>query len=249
MHRNDNGLRGFTLVELLVVVALIALVFAIAVPTFENAGRRDVYKPAQQVASALRLARQSAVVRRQWTMFVIPTAESSYSAKDVKKALRSYAVLACTNMGGVKATTPFQEMEKTFLTTWRALPEGVFFEDADNISCTIGGASKTLANYAFQGSVNGSLSPAKPDGTGTKMACLLYKPNGECYVWKNSKWQNLGNNMGNGTYLNLQLRSDRYYEQEGSGDNWKLGDAVKLPTGTNTVVSVNRQRGTVKIGE
>ncbi|MBQ7250998.1 MAG: prepilin-type N-terminal cleavage/methylation domain-containing protein [Kiritimatiellae bacterium] len=222
--------QGFTLIELMVVVALIALVFAIAVPSFENAGRRDVYKPAQQVASALRLARQSAVVRRQWTMFVIPTADSSYSEKDVKKALRSYAVLACTNMGGVKPTTPFDKMEKTFLTTWRPLPDGVYFADSYR---------------AFQNPVNGSMSPAKPDEKGTKMACLLYKPNGECYVWSGLKWENQQDSNG---CLFLQLRSDRYYETEGSGDNWRLGDGIKLDSGTNTVVSVTRQRGTVKIG-
>lgn len=240
-----HGKNGFTLVELMVVVALIALVFAIAVPSFENAGRRDVYKPAQQVASALRLARQSAVVRRQWTMFVIPTAESSYSEKDVKKALRSYAVLACTNMGGVTATTDFHRMDKAFLSGWRNLPEGVYFEDSDKLTYTVGGNTRSPQNYAFLNPVSGSLSPADPDGTGTKMACLLYKPNGECYVWNGSKWANLSDNG----YIHLQLRSDRYYEASGSGGNWKLGGAVKLDTGTNTVVSVTRQRGTVKIGE
>lgn len=240
-----HGKNGFTLVELMVVVALIALVFAIAVPSFENAGRRDVYKPAQQVASALRLARQSAVVRRQWTMFVIPTADNSYTQKDVKKALRSYAVLACTNMGGVSTSTRFDKMDKTFLTTWRTLPDGVYFEAADKLSYTIGGTAHSPQNYAFLNPVSGSLSPANPDGTGTKMACLLYKPNGECYVWNGSKW---ANNSDNG-YIHLQLRSDRYYEPGGSGESWTLGEAIKLDTGTNTVVSVTRQRGTVKIGE
>jgi len=241
--------QGFTLIELLVVVALIALVFSIAIPAFENAGRRDVYKPAQQVASALRLARQSAVVRRQWTMFVIPTADNSYSEKDVQKALHSYAVLVCTNMGGVTTSTAFDDMEKTFLTSWRTLPDGVYFEDDDTLSYEVGGDSKSVANYPFQNPVQGSLSPVDPDGTDTKLACLLYKPNGECFVWKNSKWQNLGTQNGLGYYLHVQLRSDRYYEPEGSGSNWKLGDAVKLDTGTNTIVSINRQRGTITIGE
>jgi hypothetical protein len=106
-----------------------------------------------------------------------------------------------------------------------------------------------MKNSPFQRQVNGSMSPAKPNDHDTKMACLLFKPNGECYTWDGS-WKNDKATLGTGSgYIGLQLRSDRYYELEGSGDTRHLGEAVKLDTGTNTVVSVNYQRGTVRIGE
>ncbi|MGH7337798.1 MAG: pilus assembly FimT family protein, partial [Myxococcota bacterium] len=58
MHRD----RGFTLIEILAVVAILALVAAFIVPNMGGLRRRALRNEAQQIASQLELARQRAIV-------------------------------------------------------------------------------------------------------------------------------------------------------------------------------------------
>ena len=54
--------RGFTLIEILAVVALLALVAALVVPNLGGFRRRALHNEARQLASQLELARQRAIV-------------------------------------------------------------------------------------------------------------------------------------------------------------------------------------------
>ena len=78
------------------VIAIIGVLFAVAMPIFENAGRKDPERAAYQVMSTLRLARQHAIAKRQWTMVVFPTRDSgnTFPEGHLDKCLRGYAVLA-----------------------------------------------------------------------------------------------------------------------------------------------------------
>jgi len=89
---------GFTLVELLAVVAIMAILMVIALPAFHLFAKKDIDTAAAELRATLRLARQYAVTRRQEVFVVFPTADDpAPSEEDVDKLLRSYAVLALTN--------------------------------------------------------------------------------------------------------------------------------------------------------
>jgi general secretion pathway protein H len=66
------GERGFTLIELIVVLAIISLVLAIAVPRLgQGSGSHAAAATAHAVAAALRLSRNRAVAEDRPTRFVV----------------------------------------------------------------------------------------------------------------------------------------------------------------------------------
>jgi general secretion pathway protein H len=72
-----DGVRreaGVTLLELLVVLAIMALVSAVAIPIFTGTSNAEMRGAARQLASGLRLARSDAVSQRRETFLVIDLA-------------------------------------------------------------------------------------------------------------------------------------------------------------------------------
>jgi general secretion pathway protein H len=66
--------RGVTLIELLIVLAIIAIVSAIAIPIVNGVSNSEMRSAARQLASGLRLARSEAVAQRRETFLVIDIA-------------------------------------------------------------------------------------------------------------------------------------------------------------------------------
>jgi type II secretion system protein H len=66
--------RGLTLIEILVVLAIIGLVTAIALPMVAGTSNAEMRSAARQLASGLRLARSEAVSQRRETFLVIDLA-------------------------------------------------------------------------------------------------------------------------------------------------------------------------------
>jgi prepilin-type N-terminal cleavage/methylation domain-containing protein len=106
--------QGFTIVELLVVVALMAIMLGLAVPAFQGAGRGQKLQTAIfQLNTSMNLARQMAITTRQDVHVVFPDDSINYSSNTVHLAFSAYAIVG---------------ERDGFIGDWRVLPRGVVFE-------------------------------------------------------------------------------------------------------------------------
>ena len=108
---------GFTLVELLAVVAIMAIVLMAAVPIFQTLGKRDLNSVGTQLRTTFRLARQIAVAQHRYVYVIFPDSRAANTPATLQYCLRSFAVVA-TN----PATGNWE-----YLTEWKFLPKGVYF--------------------------------------------------------------------------------------------------------------------------
>lgn len=100
--------RGFTLVELLVVVGIIGVLLGLLVPAFQNMGRGAGMRSAiMQVRASVALARQWAITHREKTYVVFPCDKNTYpSSSDYNLYHRSFAVFG-EKSGYIKEWTYF----------------------------------------------------------------------------------------------------------------------------------------------
>jgi prepilin-type N-terminal cleavage/methylation domain-containing protein len=83
--------RGLTLIEILVVLAIIALVTAIALPMVTGTSNAEIRSAARQLASGLRLARSEAVSQRRETFLVIDLAAAGSRSTATRASIRCLA--------------------------------------------------------------------------------------------------------------------------------------------------------------
>ena len=249
-----RGARGFTLLELLVVVAIIGVLFAVAMPIFENMGRKDTARAAQQVVNTLRLARQNAVAKRQWTLVIVPNRDGTYSAdpkapNSVEKCLRSYAVIAVTNnmdeykMYDEEAAGPTAaDMKFEFVSDWKYLPEGVFFDDDITLTGNSMFGRGGQYNPSQAGNFKFPVDPANPNANTVDkkmiMSAVLFKPNGRLFQMIHSGARHWGEPQG----MRLYTTSAKYYEPSGA----TLGEPIAVP-GASTMIQFQGKTGMVKI--
>ena len=256
--KTERKAGGFTLIELLVVIVIIGVLFAVAMPVFENMGRKDTNRAAQQVMNTLRLARQHAIAKRQWTFVVFPNRDGTYSAgtkgvDTVDKCLRSYAVVAATNMGEIDEFKMYEEdaagptvdqMDLEFVSDWKTLPEGIYLDDDEGLT---GNYLFGRGGYYSPGSAGAfkfPLNPARPDLASQKiiMSAVLFKPNGRLFTMAHGGDRHWTDQKGGRLYVT----SAKYYEP--SADGRSLMDPVVIP-GTNTAIQFQGKTGMVKILE
>ncbi len=155
---------GFTLVEMLTVLAIMAIIAALAVPAFKNFGHADAMTAAdQQMLNDVARARQLAIGQRTTVyMIFVPTnfwntmsfAKRSMSATTnlCDKQLTGYTFAAYGQVGDQPGQHQWH-----YLAPWQSLPEGIFiaeqkFNEPTNRFYTVTdplGSGKSYNIYGF----------------------------------------------------------------------------------------------------
>lgn len=82
MERKNNSKRAFTLIEVLVVIAIMGICAAVVVPQILNAGTLHVQAAARSIVSDILVAQNEAVVRQATRQVVFGTTNSEYTLTD-----------------------------------------------------------------------------------------------------------------------------------------------------------------------
>ena len=243
MNRRKSGSSGFSLIEILVVIVIVGVLFAVALAVVENAGRKNARQAAEQLIGSMRLSRQHAVSARQWTFVVFPSRDGgAYAAADVGKCLRGYAVLAVqNNMDGLAPAAQIPaNMDFAFVADWKTLPEGVYFDDDAALSgnYTFGALQGGQSTYA--GVFQFPLDPANPNQLVRPMGAVLFRPNGRAYVMHDGNpngnfWQDVEGSK-------IYVTSEKHYDQAGGA----LTGPTPIP-GTKAAVQIGNKTGQVKL--
>lgn len=124
-EKRAHRYRGFTLLELLVVTAIISLVLAFIIPSLGPASGRALDGATRQFTADLEGARLIAIAERTRTRVLVPTNNNNFSGASssprpwpVDVALRGYLIVS------EKRTDPVWKQRGK----WNRLPQGVAFD-------------------------------------------------------------------------------------------------------------------------
>ena len=243
MNKRNGDSSGFSLIEILVVILIVGVLFAVALAVFENAGRKNAQQAAEQLIGSMRLARQHAVSARQWTFVVFPNRDGgAYAEGDVGKCLRGYAVLAVqNNMDGLAPAAQIPaNMDLAFVADWKTLPEGVYFDDDAALSGNFAFGALQGGQATYAGVFQFPLDPANPNQLVRPMGAVLFRPNGRAYVMHDGNpngnfWQDVEGSK-------IYVTSEKHYDQAGGA----LTGPTPIP-GTKAAVQIGNKTGQVKL--
>jgi prepilin-type N-terminal cleavage/methylation domain-containing protein len=182
----QDGIRAFTLIEMLVVITIIAVVATIGIPHLKGWGEADAMTAAtRQLMDDLSLARLKAINNRA-TVYVV------FVSPDIAKGkfLKAQDAAVATNLFNGQYTTyalfskrqageqPGRENPK-YLTSWKSLPEKTFIAASKFVPP--GRASRFNAAYSETNRPFGYELIPFPNATNTPvlMPCIAFNSQGQ----------------------------------------------------------------------
>jgi prepilin-type N-terminal cleavage/methylation domain-containing protein len=190
--------RAFTLVEMLAVLAIMALMLLIGMPILQSFSSRGMSAAISGLMTTLRLARQYAVTKRTEVWVVFPDGRGGYANKsEIRKAAVSYAVIA----------TNRKEKKYEYISEWKYLPKGVAF-----LTNTVDVDYFNVFD-SYDDVDQSTVFPFPADKSPVQnLSAVLFKANGLCYSYSKDSKAWVQSNNKSPEMIAIPITSARYIE-------------------------------------
>lgn len=223
--------RAFTLVELLTVVAIMGIMAGVAAVSLRGLRSPAIASAANEVASAMKSARQMAIASGRKTLVVFPIATNGLTTN----IFRSYAIFEEVPVG--EATTQASPNGGYFTnsgtnawyvarTDWRTIPEGVVF-----CNLTADGTYSPLTGDDFQNMGSNNIGVPLPRYTRSSQAGYewqYFTSFGTLDIRREDSANSSLATLNNAPFLGFYPNGRAYYVNSGT---LRWGAAIRLTLG------------------